>query len=114
MSKEVARPEDVIDGQLDAYNRQDLDRFCSFFAPDISIVSVNGDFALKGKEELRARYEKLFSKYPNNRVLILSRIVQGPFVFDHEYVTGRDGEPVRAVCCYHIESGLIKSCTFWL
>jgi hypothetical protein len=35
-------PLDLAQGQLDAYNAQDLDAYCGFFADDLTVADLNG------------------------------------------------------------------------
>ena len=35
-------PLDLAQGQLDAYNAQDLSAYCSFFADDLVVADLNG------------------------------------------------------------------------
>lgn len=104
---------DLVQGQLDAYNAQDLDRFCTFYAPDCVIADLNGAVQQNGLAEIRARYEKAWAQFPQNRAVALSRIVVGDTVIDHERVTrAPGGEEFEVAAIYTIRDGLIARVDF--
>jgi len=104
---------DVVQRQLDAYNARDIDAFAATYADDVLITSGDGQVVVLGKEGLRERYGKAFSKYPNVRCRLSERKTEGDHVvLDHEVITGYPGKPdpwdagwVR----YEVRDGKIKS-----
>lgn len=84
-------PVEIAQAQLDAYNAQDLDAYCGFFAEDVVVADLNGAVTTQGLEAYRARYAKAFADFPQNRAELLSRIVVGQTVIDHERVARRPG-----------------------
>lgn len=89
----------VVQNQLDAYNKQDLEAFLKTYADDV-VVTGGGKVVVQGKEALRERYQKLFAKYPKNHAEIAERRVEGDnIVVDHEIVTGRSPD-ARPVGCW--------------
>ena len=50
------QPADLAQGQLDAYNAQDLDAHCAFFADDVVVADLNGDVTIRGMDAYRAKY----------------------------------------------------------
>ena len=106
-------PIEAVQGQLDAYNAQDLDRFCTFYAPDCIIADLNGGVQQNGLPEIRARYEKAWAQFPQNKAVALSRIVVGSTVIDHERVTrAPGGEEFEVAAIYTIRDGLIARVDF--
>jgi len=99
--------------QLDAYNAQDVEAFAAVFAENALVYSRIGDTvpSMQGREQIRERYSALFAQYPDNYSTLTGRLVQGNFVMDHEYLTGR-GEPVSIVAIYEVEDGKIVRCWF--
>ena len=85
-------PAEVAQAQLDAYNAQDLDWYCSFFTDDVVVADVGGAVTSEGMAAYRARYEGAFAKFPNNKAELVNRIVLGGAVIDHERVLRGDGE----------------------
>jgi hypothetical protein len=84
-------PFDVAEGQLEAYNAQDLDAFCSFYADAVVVADLNGPVTSQGVAALRERYAKLFSEFPENKVELKGRMVLGDKVIDHELVIRKPG-----------------------
>jgi hypothetical protein len=73
-------------GQLDAYNAQDLDGYLAFFSPDCTIRDWQGPITQAGTEAIRARYAALFTEHVQNHAAVVNRIAVGPVVVDHERV----------------------------
>jgi uncharacterized protein (TIGR02246 family) len=106
-------PTETVQAQLDAYNAQDLDRFCTLYAPDCVIADLNGAVQQSGIAEIRARYEKAWAQFPQNRAVALSRIVVGNTVIDHERVSrAPDGETFEVAAIYTMRDGLIARVDF--
>lgn len=103
----------IVQKQLDTYNAQDIDGFAAVFAEDVEIFSNIGDSvpSMKGREELHARYGKMFKENPQNKSTLKGRMVQGNFVFDHEWITGRDKE-FSIVAIYEVQDGFIQRAWF--
>lgn len=91
--------------QLDAYNAQDLDAYCRFFAEDVVVADLNGAVANRGVAELRARYAKTFAEFPGNRAELVNRIVLGNAVIDHERVSRAPGGETFEVGCIYTFAG---------
>ncbi|MCU0404998.1 MAG: nuclear transport factor 2 family protein [Chitinophagaceae bacterium] len=106
-------PLEVVQAQLDAYNKQDVKAFAAVFAPDVKIYNRLGDTipSLTGREAVEKRYKELFDKYPKNYSTLAGRIVEGNYVIDHEVVTGRE-QTVRIVAIYEVKDGMISRCWF--
>ncbi|WP_018996879.1 nuclear transport factor 2 family protein [Hirschia maritima] len=102
-------PEQLVGGQLDAYNAQDLDKFCGYFSDDILITSYLGDIVCEGMKAFRERHVGIFSDFPSNKAKLLHRIVLGDTVIDHEDVDRGNGDKSFQVgCIYTIKNGLIS------
>jgi hypothetical protein len=113
MHAQLPTPLEVAQQQLDAYNAQDIDAFVATFAPDAAIYMRLGDEAphTVGSNAIRTLYGNLFKNHPQNRSILMGRMVEGNYVIDHEYLTGRE-KPVTIVAIYEIEDGLIRRCWF--
>lgn len=106
-------PLEVVQMQLDTYNAQDIDGFASVFAEDAE-VSINlGDSSATfvGREEIKERYGEMFRENPTNKSTLMGRMVQGNFVIDHEYITGRSN-PFKLIAIYEVRNGFIQRCWF--
>ncbi|MFT5903648.1 MAG: hypothetical protein ACI9O2_000502 [Flammeovirgaceae bacterium] len=106
-------PIQVVQAQLDAYNSQDINVFANLFAQDAKLYMNLGDTdpTMTGREEIRTRYGAMFKANPNNKSTLIGRMAQGNFVFDHEWITGRD-KPIKIMAIYEVVDGLIVRCWF--
>lgn len=105
-------PEAIVEAQLAAYNRRDVEGFLSYYSDDARLFDYPGKLTESGKDELRVRYERSFSN-PDVRALIVKRIVFGRFVIDHEKITGRPDGIHEAIAVYEIKDGKIIAVTFY-
>ena len=105
-------PEAVVDAQLAAYNKRDLEAFLSFYADDAVLAKHPDQVTQTGKAEMRTRYERGFSN-KNVRAEIVKRITFGRFVIDHERVTAPPAKgELEAVAVYEVKDGKIVRVTF--
>ena len=98
-------PHDIAQGQLDAYNRQDLDAHCAFYAEDIVVADLNGAESVHDLAAYRARYEKMFAEFPENHAALVNRIVIGNMVIDHERVARKPGAETFEVAAIYTVRG---------
>jgi hypothetical protein len=107
-------PIHVVQRQLEAYNKQDITKFVAQYADSVKVFSKISDKkpVFVGKQAFEERYATLFKNYPNNYCTLLSRMVQGNFVIDHELITGRGDQERRAVAIYEVKEGKIINCWF--
>jgi hypothetical protein len=106
-------PVEVVQLQLDAYNKQDLALFCSVFSEDVLVYKNLGDSlpSMRGRAEVEKQYGAMFKKYPSNKSTLIGRMQEGNFVIDHEWITGREKE-MRIMALYEVKAGLISRCWF--
>lgn len=97
--------EAIAQAQLDAYNAQDLDAHCAYFAEDVVVATLNGAVSRTGIDAYRAFYEKTFADFPGNKAQLLNRIVVGANVIDHERVDRGNGDPVFEVAAIYTFRG---------
>lgn len=84
----------LVQGQLEAYNAKDLDKFCSYFHDQIVVTDlISAKQACSGMAQFRAIYENFFTSAPNATVQIKSRIIQPTAILDEELVTGAPRYP---------------------
>ena len=112
-SAQTPPPLAVVQKQLDAYNAQDIDAFEEVFAENAEVFRNIGDEKpyLEGRKKIRKEYKELFKENPNNKSTLMGRIVQGDFVIDHEWITGR-GNEFEIVAIYEVRGGLIQRAWF--
>lgn len=102
------KPEEVVDRQLDYYNKNILDPFCDTYSDDIEIFNLtSGERLLSGKKELYAKYDYRFN-VQKVKAKIKNRIVIGNTVIDEEEVSGIiENDIVRVVAIYQVANNLI-------
>ncbi|MBI5010742.1 MAG: nuclear transport factor 2 family protein [Bacteroidia bacterium] len=100
-------------GQLEAYNRQDIDGFLKWYTDDVEIYNFPDEPVLKGKEKMRERYITAWKQNPDQKAKITDRIINGRTVVDKEHITGRsNGMDVNVIAIYRIENGKIGKVYF--
>lgn len=106
-------PLEIVQGQLDAYNAQDLDAHVACFADDVVIADFNGAVSLTGRVAYKERYAKMFGDFPQNKVELVNRMVLGGTVMDHERVRRTpDSEPFDVIAIYSIVGDKIARVDF--
>ncbi len=95
----------ITQAQLDAYNAQDLDLYCSFFTDDVIVADVGGAVTSNGIEAYRARYAKAFADFPQNKAELLARMPINGTVIDHERVSRGPAGPVFEVAAIYTFRG---------
>jgi hypothetical protein len=99
--------EDVVQRQLDAYNRHDIEAFAATYADDVDIVRPPAKVDIKGKAALRATYARLFAQLkPTARVP--HRTVMGDRIADVEAITIGGTEYCCALAIYEVKGGFIR------
>ena len=104
---------DLVQRQLDAYNRQDIEAFLECYAEDALLSGLNGDITQAGVEEIRARHLELFAQFPENSAKVINEIDLGSTVILHEDVTrGPGGDQFQVAAIYTIRDGKIARVDF--
>ena len=106
-------PVELVARQTEAYNARDLDRFVATYSDSVRIFRMPGtEPAISGKAQLTQEYRSRF-QLPHLHADILSRMVLGNKVFEHERVSGILAEPIEAVAVYEVLDGLIHTVWFY-
>ena len=106
-------PEAIAQGQLDAYNAQDLEAYMAFFTDDCVVADLNGAITMQGADAIRSRYGQVFAQYPENHARLIHRIVVGATVIDHEDVARTaGGERFQVAAIYTMRDGKIARIDF--
>jgi hypothetical protein len=79
-------PEEVVQKQLDAYNRKDIEAFISVWADDAQYYAHPDTLLASGAAAIRERHVDRF-KEPNLHGVLIERVGLGNIVVDHERVT---------------------------
>lgn len=110
-SKMADDPELIVQKQLDAYNRRDLEEFLSTYSESIKIYNYPGQLRSSGLPKISKDYAAFFQTTPDLHCEIKNRIVIGNKIIDHEYIT-MNGEKLNAVAIYEVREGKIDKVTF--
>ena len=108
----VSGPERVVQEQVEAYNRHDIEAFLKTYSPEVKVFDFPDTLRFSGLETMRERYGKLFKGEPGLKVKIARRIVQGDHVIDHEEVSKGGDRPFTVVAIYRVEGGRITAVWF--
>lgn len=105
--------EKAAQGQLEAYNRKDIEGFLKWYTDDVEIYNFPDELVLKGKEKMRERYINSWNQNPNQKAEVTKRIINGNTIVDKEHVTGRSGGvEVNVIAIYRLENKKISRVYF--
>ncbi len=107
----VSESEKIVQEQLEAYNRHDVDAFLKTYSAEIKLYDFPDKELSSGLDAMRKTYGKLFEREPDRKAKIAKRIVQGDYVIDHEEVSG-GGRKFTAVAIYRVKDGKISAVWF--
>jgi hypothetical protein len=102
----ASQSETLAQRQLDAYNKQDIEAFLAVYSVDVEVRTFpSNELIYIGIDKMRERYSALFEQNPDQQAALLSRIVKGNIVIDHEHVTGRASSvETEAVAMYEVQN----------
>lgn len=98
----------MVQRQLSAYNSHDADSFVSCYAETVVIRHADGRVLMTGHDEMRARYQGLFDRYPDLSATVTHRTQVGDWVVDEEQVHMGD-QLLHVVVGYRVQDALIQS-----
>ncbi len=108
-------PEAIVQENLDAYNKRDIEAFMQSFSDSIVVTNyADKSVIAKGLVQVRAVYQSLFDASPQLHSTILKRIVFDNKVIDHESIVGRRGvtTPIELIAIYEVKDDKIVAMTF--
>jgi hypothetical protein len=108
------RAADLVQQQLEAYNAHDLEKFLAVYSETVETFRMpSTEPAISGKAQLREFYATNRFNVPQLHAELLSRMVMGNKVVDHERVTGLRDAAFEVVCIYEVMGGLIQRVWFF-
>lgn len=110
-SKTTSNPESIVNKQLEAYNKRDIDAFVATYTDHIKLYKYPNHLISEGHEALRKEYLSFFEKAPDLNAQIVNRMVLGNKVIDKEKVTF-NGHTIYAIAIYEVQNGKISKVTF--
>ena len=110
----MANPEGPVQRQLDAYNARNLERFLAEYTEDVQVFRPPAkEPVLSGKRAFGEHYAKNRFTLPNLHARLVSRIVSGNVVVDHEDITGLSEANLSAVAVYEVVGEHIRTVWFF-
>ncbi|OLS20716.1 MAG: hypothetical protein HeimC2_36170 [Candidatus Heimdallarchaeota archaeon LC_2] len=105
---------DLIDRQIEAYNKQDIEEFIDCYSDNIEVYMLESNKKLTdGKEQLKKVMKASFVSKPKAKTLVESRLTQNNLVIDVEAVSGHeDGKLIRSIAIYEITDDKISKLWF--
>ncbi len=104
---------ELAQGQLDAYNQRDIEKFVTFYHPKIQVFRLaQNDKTCDNIEAFKAMYKKRFEENPELHCELRSRVVLHDSVLDEEWVTGAGANPSHVVAIYGFTDNLISHVWF--
>ncbi|MEQ1675461.1 MAG: nuclear transport factor 2 family protein [Chitinophagaceae bacterium] len=112
-AQEPSIAEKLVQEQLDAYNKRDIDAFLKPYADTVVLYFFPNQLINKGKESMRKEYGEMFTNLPDLHCTLKNRIVLGNRVIDEESVVfNKDKPAMRAAAIYTIAGGKIVAVHF--
>lgn len=107
-------PQELVQLQLDAYNRHDLEGFLATYSETVKIYRMPAlEPSLAGKEQVGSHYAANRFNLPGLRAEVLNRMVLGNKVVDHERVWGVGPEASEVVVIYEVVQDKIEQVWFF-
>jgi putative acetyltransferase len=117
MHKDLAAAADVtepVSRQLQAYNAKDLAAFVRCYHPDVQVFRMPTLVpVLHGIDAFSQFYATARFTLPALQAKVLSRMVVGNKVIEHELVSGITEQPYEVAVVYEVEQGLITQVWFY-
>jgi putative hydrolase of HD superfamily len=116
MLRRMSAPESVVQRQLEAYNAKDMPAWLATYAPNAEQFELHGPRLAAGHAQMQERMAARFTE-PDLHAELLSRVVMGSLVVDHERITRNFPEgkgTVEMLCVYEVADGVIAKASFAL
>ncbi|MEA3130544.1 MAG: hypothetical protein QOF46_2339, partial [Paraburkholderia sp.] len=108
--------EEIVAGQLAAYNRRDLEAFLGFYVDEVRVYAFpsGAEMTDRSGSAFRPRYHHLFQSSPSLKAELVSRAVHGNIVIDSERVSGflNDDSVRHAIAIYQVGATKIEKVWF--
>lgn len=101
-------PVEVVQQQLEAYLRRDVEAFLGCYASDAVVRDGDGNVLMAGHDQLREQYGAFFTSNPDLTVYVRNRMHIDSWVVDCENIRYAD-EDLHAIVGYHIQDRLIQA-----
>jgi hypothetical protein len=99
--------------QLAAWNEKDIDKFLAAFSDSVKVKTYPNTLNYMGKQTMKEKYKHFFESAPQLKCEIVTRIVFGNKIIDHELITGyKDNWINEAVAIYTVTNNVISEVCF--
>lgn len=106
--------ESPVQAQFEAYNAHDIEAFMSCFSDDFKGYRMPTESpSTIGKESLREFYVNNRFNNPELRAELISRIVLGNKIFDHELIYGLSPASLESMAVFEVKNNLISTAWFY-
>jgi uncharacterized protein (TIGR02246 family) len=110
----ACEPVDVVQTQLEAYNKRDVAAFVATYAPDAAVYNHPGVLQMRGRAEMTKQYGAMFKAMPSGYAEVKNRIAVRDAVIDHEIAYEAKGEPlIEIAALYTVRNCLIQRVDFF-
>jgi hypothetical protein len=107
-------PLQIVETQVDAYNRRDLAAFVALYSDDVEVFRLPSTTpGLSGKAAFTEFYRTERFNRPDLHAEIVNRIVLGNKVIDHERITGVQDTPMEIAAVYEVAGDRIERVWFF-
>lgn len=104
---------ELAQGQLDAYNQRNLEKFLTFYHPNVKVYRLaQNECTCDNFEKFTEMYRARFEQNPELHCELRSRVVLNDTVLDEEWVTGGGPTPSHVVAIYGFTDNLISHVWF--
>jgi hypothetical protein len=105
---------DVVNRQLEAYNRHDYEVFAACYYKDIVSFDLNTSEKIEemSGSNFFEHYFNKFLKNPQIHCLVQERIINGNLVVDKEQISNFQGGSHNELVIYQVNDGLISQMWF--
>nr|WP_099564269.1 nuclear transport factor 2 family protein [Gaetbulibacter sp. 4G1] len=110
-AKVTSNPEAIVNKQLEAYNKREIDAFVETYTDDIKLYTFPSNLISEGHNAIRKQYASMFEKTSDLNAQIVNRMVLGNKVIDKEMVTA-NGNTFYAIAIYEVQNKKISKVTF--
>ncbi|WPU63209.1 nuclear transport factor 2 family protein [Peredibacter starrii] len=102
---------ELAQGQLEAYNERNIEKFVAFYHPEVQVwrLGAESQKTCDNIKTFKEMYRERFEKNPELHCELRSRTVLNDSVLDEEWVTGVTGAqaPSHVVAIYGFRDDLI-------
>lgn len=107
-------PAEVVDRQIAAYNARSAEAFSATYAEDVHFFLMpNQKLAVRGRSALHSHYAANVFSREGLRAEVVSRLVLGNKVVDHEVTHGLTPQPLESLVIYEVAEDLIQAVWFY-